>query len=93
MWNLKNVASVYSGKAGRCMCGCAGKHTYASQHRAWAEKDRGYRIDDDEVSDRTVKIIFNKLFKLGPPQAQDDGRIIFADHNGRAYVVYFKEVY
>jgi hypothetical protein len=91
MWNLKDVVSVYSGKAGKCMCGCSGKHTYASAHREWASKNRGYAIDDDEVSDRTVKIIFNKLLKIGPPNALDDGRIIFAENGERTYTVYFKE--
>ena len=52
---VDQVMSVYSGKAGRCYCGCSGKHSYASKHVAIASKDRGYAVDADEVSDRQVK--------------------------------------
>jgi len=31
---IETVASVYSGKAGRCCCGCSGNHRYASAHAA-----------------------------------------------------------
>lgn len=52
---LDQVMSAYSGKAGKCCCGCAGIHRYASAHREIAGKDRGYPISDDEVNDRQVK--------------------------------------
>ena len=58
---LDNVASVYSGKVGRCCCGCSGKHTYASALRDEASKSRGYEVRDEEINDRTVKMIFNKV--------------------------------
>ena len=54
---LDNVASVYSGKRGRCACGCSGKHTYSTEHKVWASKDRGYDVGDDEINDRTVKMM------------------------------------
>lgn len=60
---LARVSSVYSGINGRCCCGCSGKHTYASAHQEWASKNRGYEVTDDEVSDRSVKIIVNKINK------------------------------
>ena len=60
---LDNVASVYSGKRNTCCCGCAGKHTYASALRDEASKSRGYEVRDEEVNDRTVKMIFNKFMK------------------------------
>lgn len=52
--NIEQVSSVYSGKNGSCCCGCAGKHTYASAHRTWASKNRGYNVGLDEVNDRVV---------------------------------------
>ena len=48
------VMSVYSGKNGKCCCGCAGKHYYASQFREFASEHRGYEVTDNEVSDRMV---------------------------------------
>lgn len=59
--DIDNVSSVYSGKAGKCACGCAGKHTYASKHVKWASKDRGYRVEEEEVNDRSVKLIVNRM--------------------------------
>jgi hypothetical protein len=86
-YKIEDVASVYSGKRGKCMCGCAGKHRYASAHRAWSEKQRGYSISDDEVSDKSVKIIFNKV--LGADFKAED-KYIYAEVGDRSYVVYFK---
>ncbi len=56
---LSQVMSVYSGKKGKCYCGCSGNHRYASAHREAATKDRGYAISDDEVNDRQIKRVFN----------------------------------
>jgi hypothetical protein len=66
---VDQVMSVYSGKAGKCYCGCSGNHRYASAHREAAGKDRGYAISDDEVSDREVKRVLNivkKNFTISP---------------------------
>jgi hypothetical protein len=52
---LDQVMSVYSGKKGKCYCGCSGNHRYASAHREIAGQNRGYPISDDEVNDRQVK--------------------------------------
>ena len=85
---LDNVASVYSGKAGRCCCGCSGKHTYASALRAEASKSRGYEVRDEEVNDRTVKIIFNKLMKNEFEKISDT--CYSYETGSRLYVVYLK---
>ncbi len=60
---VAQVMSVYSGKKGRCYCGCSGNHRYASAHREAASKDRGYDVGDDEVSDREVKRVLNIVKK------------------------------
>jgi hypothetical protein len=52
---LEQVMGVYSGRAGKCYCGCSGNHRYASAHLAAATKDRGYEIAKEEVNDRQVK--------------------------------------
>jgi len=51
---ISSVMSVYSGKVGKCYCGCSGTHRYNSAHIETAGKDRGYQIDTDEVNDRQV---------------------------------------
>jgi hypothetical protein len=55
------VRSVYTGRVGKCCCGCAGNHRYASASREASGKRRGYPIQDDEVSDRSVSIVVNKI--------------------------------
>lgn len=52
---LDQVMSVYSGKKGKCYCGCSGDHRYASAHVGAASEDRGYQVTPDEVNDRQVK--------------------------------------
>lgn len=87
---IDNVSSVYSGKINRCACGCAGKHTYSTAHKTWASKDRGYNVDDEEVNDRTVKTIFNKVMKASNMQMITPEIATF-DTETRTYVVYFKK--
>lgn len=86
---LDNVASVYSGKRNMRACGCAGKHTYASTLREEASKSRGYKVDDDEVNDRTVKMIFNKVTK-SPDITKISDTCYYIDTDTRTYVVYLK---
>jgi len=58
---ISQIASVYSGKDGKCCCGCSGKHYYAKAHQAASSKNRGYEVTDDEVSDRMVKKVVTKI--------------------------------
>lgn len=95
--DLSKVSSVYSGAQGKCCCGCSGKHSYASQHREWASKNRGYAIDDDQISDRSVKIITGKINKA--IAGTNDYTIDYAEDsfvsavsaNGRLIVAYLKK--
>lgn len=90
------VASVYSGGRSRCACGCSGKHTYASQWTEWASKNRGYTVGEDEVSDRSVSYVVNKIARIA--NGEQDGvvevyegphtRFVSAEQNGRMYVAY-----
>lgn len=95
--NLENVVSVYSGKAYSCACGCKGKHTYASAYVNMASAIRGYEVKPDEVNDRTVKMIFNKVFggKYGPALNNDDTNqnhdIYYLIKGNREYIIYFKK--
>lgn len=90
---LKNVASVYSGVNGRCCCGCAGKHTYASAYQELASKGRWFEVKDDEVNDRTVALIVNKINKLTIDPADDHGQLVSAVSGNRRYIAYLKTHY
>lgn len=85
--SLANAFKVYSGKNGTCMCGCAGKYATASQHKAYAAADCGYETDD--ISDRSVKIMYNKVMKN--ENRVVDGNAVFAVSGNRIHVVYFKK--
>jgi hypothetical protein len=55
------VGHVYSGKDGKCCCGCSGKHRYASHAVETQSKRRGYEVTPAEVNDaqiaKVVKIL------------------------------------
>jgi len=92
MIKIEDVMSVYSGRPDCCCCGCAGKHTYAYAHRAEASKHRGYEVDDDQVSDRTVKLIVNKmnrLFETGVKPDVDAKDFVSVVGGSRLYIAYF----
>jgi hypothetical protein len=61
--DIAKVVMVYngSGTLSTCACGCKGKYSYASAFRKYGSKMRGYEVSDDEVSDRSVKTIVNKI--------------------------------
>jgi len=59
--DLAQVKSVYTGKPGKCCCGCSGIHRYAKAHRDWASKNRGYTVKDDEINDKHVKKVVNVI--------------------------------
>ena len=78
MFTLANVQKVYSGKPG-CMCGCRGKYSYA--HGC----EEGY---DDQVNERSVKILFNKV--MNNPAHKVEDNVAFVETATRNLVVYFK---
>ena len=86
---LERVASVYSGKDGACCCGCSGKHSYAAEHRAWASHNRGYEVTLEDINDRTVKTIVNKMNRNLLYVVQDNENIVSMVLPGeRLYVAY-----
>ncbi len=58
---VSDVRSVYSGKKGKCCCGCSGTYYYNSSYQEEESKRRGYPIDDEEVSDKMVNKVLRKL--------------------------------
>lgn len=84
---LEKVSSVYSGKNGKCCCGCSGKHSYASQHREFASSRRGYNVTDKEISDRSVKTIVNKMNNYPGEIIYENGHV-YLEHGNRLYIAY-----
>ena len=80
MLDISKITKVYSGKAGKCMCGCAGKYSYneGTEHEEW----------QGDVNVRTVKM-FTKQIKSNPAVKYGNGYMYF-EHNGRIKVAYFK---
>lgn len=83
-----DVLSVYSGRNGRCCCGCSGTHSYLAANRRAASKDRGYTVDDDEINDRQVVRVLNIIKRS--LAVEDDGSCLSTVICDRLYVVYLK---
>jgi hypothetical protein len=92
--NISNVMEVYSGVAHACRCGCAGTYKVATAHRAAADADRGYPHDDGDISDRSVKLIVNKINKaIASGVVPDvDPAYVSVDVGTRTYTAYFVPV-
>lgn len=84
------ISSVYSGRNGSCCCGCSGIHRYASAHRKYASKDRGYIVKNDEINDSQVTRIVNKInANLGIAVFSEDN--VYIVIRTRLYVAYFRQ--
>jgi hypothetical protein len=85
---IDDVMSVYSGLPG-CACGCRGKHRYASKHVKIASKNRGYKVQPEEISDRSVAIIFGKVKRNADKLEYSEHEDFFSVELGnRTLVVY-----
>jgi len=88
--NISGITRVYNGKIG-CMCGCLGKYSTNPAYREAVSAWRGYPVSDEEVNERSVKIIAKKV--LSNPNAVKEGNYMFVEDRvaNRIQVVYFKE--
>lgn len=86
---LRQVASVYSGKAHHCACGCSGKHRYASAHKAWASKHRGYAIEKSEINDAQVAKIVALVEANQDKAYVYNWGVMIHELYGKTYCVYF----
>lgn len=82
---MENVYKVYSGKQG-CMCGCKGKYSYTA--KGAVEHNPGYDVSD-AVSERSVKIILNKL--LRNPNTYKEDSMLVLEQGERILVAYLAE--
>jgi len=78
-----NVYKVYSGKMG-CMCGCLGKYSYTADGAV--NHGPGYDVSD-KVSERSVKIIANKVLRNSNKKIEDG--VAYVEQNGRILAAYF----
>lgn len=86
-----DISSVYSGKDGRCCCGCAGKHFYNSKLVESASEKRGYEVTPDEVSDKMVVKVL-RLIQSDEDRAEVmEGSHVALVVRNRLYVAYFSE--
>ena len=86
---MRKVLKAYSGKAGKCMCGCSGKYTYNPQLREEGTKSRGYEVSEDECNERTLKMITKKVYSS--PNTVFDAGLAYVDIGARTYAIYFAE--
>jgi len=86
MLDLSNVYKVYNGKPNRCCCGCSGKYATASAHKEFADKDRGYVVED--ANDVTVRKVVGKILSAENPI--DEGGHVYAIVGKRMYIAYYK---
>lgn len=87
MLDTSNIVKVYSGKDGRCMCGCAGKYSYTATGAV--ENGPGYDVSES-INERSVKIIAGKVLRNPNTDYSDKGYAVLAE-NGRVLVVFFKD--
>lgn len=88
---MQEVFKAYSGKLNRCCCGCSGKYSYTKAGQEYGSTDRGYPVSDDEVSDRSVKIITKKV--LSNPNVVFEGSMAYVEdkERNRLLFVMFKK--
>jgi len=86
MLDTSKIVKTYSGKAGACMCGCAGKYSYTA--RGAVEDNPGYDVTDS-VNERSVKIIAGKV--LSNPNTKFEDSYAFVVEGNRIKAVFFKE--
>ena len=86
MLDISNITKVYSGRAGACMCGCAGKYSYTA--KGAAEDGPGYDVSES-INERSVKIIAGKVLRNPNTDTKDAGYAVL-QQNGRVLVVFYK---
>jgi len=87
---ISDVLSVYSGRDGKCCCGCSGKHTYRKATQTAGSANRGYAVDDKEVNDSVATKVLN-IVKANEGSADKDGSNVSVVVGKRLYVVYLVE--
>ncbi len=77
MIDVTTITKVYSGKAGKCCCGCSGNYRYATGKAVHTH---------DKVNDNQVKKIVNLL--NANPDTKADSNHYWVETDGRLYIAY-----
>jgi hypothetical protein len=85
MLDLSKVYKVYNGRINSCCCGCSGKYATASVHKAYADQNRGYAVDD--VNDETVRKIVGEILSAADPK--DEGDHVHATVGKRLLIAFY----
>jgi hypothetical protein len=83
--NIGGITKVYSGKARRCMCGCAGKYSYTANGAA--VDGPGYDVTDS-INERSVKIIAKKVLS-NPNTDHSEAGYAVLEQGERVLVVFY----
>jgi len=82
-----DVICAYIGKPHACMCGCSGDYYYTSMNAERGGKERGYKVEPDEINDDKVNKIL-KVFEAGGRIENLDDYIFTLIRNERQYTIY-----
>jgi len=89
----EDVLRVYSGRPG-CRCGCKGTYRAPACNAKQAEASCGYKLDDEDISDRQVTRVLNVLKRNSDDCHQELAdpkcKYINLEFNGRVYTAYLK---
>lgn len=91
MLDVSKILKVYNGRIG-CMCGCNGYYRVPAVNKDLASKERGYPYSDEDVSDRSVRIIAKKV--LANPNVKFEDNFAYVEDrqaNKMQMVVFVKD--
>lgn len=87
----ETTVSVYSGKDGKCCCGCAGTHRYNSRHVATGSANRGYEVTADEINDAQVTRVLRTIAEGVASGLEFGDNHVARVVNGRLFVAYLAD--
>lgn len=82
----EDILSVYSGRPG-CACGCRGIHRYNPAYPAEGSKNRGYKVEPDEMNIGHVRKVL-KIIKDNAPDVERGSNNLAIETGGKHYIVY-----
>ena len=87
--NPDDIVCAYIGEPNSCMCGCSGEYFYTSKNADIGGRERGYKVEVDEINDAKADKIL-KIFETGGHIENIDDYIFTLIRNDRQYTIYLK---
>ncbi len=87
----ETTVSVYSGKDGKCCCGCAGTYRYNSRLVATGSANRGYEVTADEINDAQVTRVLRAIAEGDVSGLEFGDNHVARVVNGRLFVAYLAD--